>query len=49
MAEAAERYSEAELDLKLSQREAGDMAALARRLNDLERKVDRLLKERAGK
>ena len=49
MAEAAERELEAELDLKLSQREAGEMAVLTRRVNDLERKVDQLLKERAGK
>jgi hypothetical protein len=49
VAEAYERRLEAELDLKLSQREAGEMATLTRRLNDLERKVDQLLKERAGK
>ena len=49
VSEAAERYSEAELDLKLGQREAGEMAALTRRVNDLERKVDQLLKARAGK
>jgi hypothetical protein len=49
VSEAAERCLEAELDLKLSQREAGEMAGLTRRLNDLERKVDQLLKERAGK
>jgi RNA polymerase sigma factor (sigma-70 family) len=49
VSEAAERYSEAELDLKLNQREAGEMAAFTRRLNDLERKVDQLLKERPGK
>jgi RNA polymerase sigma factor (sigma-70 family) len=49
LAEAHERRLEAELELKLSQREAGEMAALLRRLNELERKVEQLQKERAGK
>jgi RNA polymerase sigma factor (sigma-70 family) len=47
--EAQARRLEAELDLKLSQRrEAGEMAAVLRRLNDLERKVEALQKERVG-
>jgi len=48
-AEASERRLEAELDILLSQREAGEMAALLRRLNDLERKVEQLQKEHAVK
>jgi hypothetical protein len=47
--EAQARRLEAELDLKLSQRrEAGEMAAVLRRLNDLGRKVEALRKERVG-
>ena len=49
LAEASHRHLEAELDLMLSQREAAEMAALLRRLNDLERKVEQLQKERADK
>ena len=49
VAEAHERRLEAELDLLLSQRDTGEMAAIRRRLNDLERKVEQLHKERAGK
>jgi RNA polymerase sigma factor (sigma-70 family) len=49
VAEAHERRLEAELDLKLSQRETSELAALLRRLNELERKVEQLQKERAGK
>lgn len=47
--EAHERRLEAELDLKLDQHQAGEMSALLRRLNALERKVDQLQKERARK
>ena len=49
VAEAHERRLEAELDLLLSQREAGEMATVLRRLSDLERKVEQLQKEQAGK
>ena len=49
LSEARARRLEAELDLKLCQREAGEMAAVLRRLNDLERKVEGLQKELAGK
>jgi hypothetical protein len=49
VAEAHERRLEAELDLRISQRDTGEMAAILRRLNDLERKVEQLQKERAGK
>jgi outer membrane protein TolC len=49
VAEARERRLEAELDLRLSQRETGEMAALLRRLNDIERKVEHVQKERVGK
>ncbi len=49
LSEVFERRLEAELDLKLSQRQAGDMAALLRRLNDLEQKVEQLQAGRAPK
>jgi hypothetical protein len=44
--EARQRYLEAELDLKFGQRQARETAALLRRLDELERKVDQLQKER---
>ena len=49
LSEVHERRLEAELDLKLDQHQASEMAALLRRLNDLERKVGQLQKEQAGK
>lgn len=49
LSEAEAWRLEAELNLKLSQqRGAGEMAAVFRRLNDLERKVEALQKERVG-
>jgi RNA polymerase sigma factor (sigma-70 family) len=45
--EARQRYLEAELDLKIGQRQAKETAALLRRLDELERKVEQLQKERA--
>jgi outer membrane protein TolC len=49
VAEAHERRLEAELDLRLSQREVEELGTVLRRLSDLERKVEQLQKERAGK
>jgi hypothetical protein len=49
LAEANERRLEAELDLRLSQREVEELGTVLRRLSDLERKVEQLQKERAGK
>ena len=48
LAEAYERRLEAELDLLVNQKQAGDIAALIRRVNDLERKVDQLQKGSCG-
>jgi len=48
-AEAVQQRLEAELDLKLRQKERDEMAKLIRRVSDLERKVEQLQKERAGK
>ena len=44
VSEAHHRYVEAELDLKISQRQASETATLIRRLDELERKVERLEK-----
>ena len=49
VSEAHERRLEAELGVMLSQRQGGEMAALVRRVNDLERKVEQLQLERAGR
>ena len=49
VAEAHERHLEAELTMILSQRQAGEIAALVRRVDQLERKVEQLQKERAEK
>jgi hypothetical protein len=49
VAEAHERRLEAELDLLLSQREVEELGTVLRRLSDLERRVEQLQKERAGK
>jgi hypothetical protein len=49
VSEAHERRLEAELGVMLSQRQGGEMAALVRRVNELERKVEQLQLERAGK
>jgi RNA polymerase sigma factor (sigma-70 family) len=46
VAEATARRVEAEYDLKASQKEAAESAAILRRLSELERKVDQLLLER---
>ena len=47
VAEARERRLGAEMDLLLSQREAGESASVLRRLSELERKVEQLQNERA--
>jgi RNA polymerase sigma factor (sigma-70 family) len=49
VAEVRERRLEAELDLRIGQRESAEMAAVLSRLNELERKVEQLKKERIGK
>jgi hypothetical protein len=49
VSEAHERRLEAELGVMLSQRQGGEMAALVRRVNELERKVEQLQRERVGK
>jgi hypothetical protein len=49
VSEARERRLEAELGVMLSQRQGGEMAALVRRVNELERKVEQLQLERTGK
>jgi hypothetical protein len=49
VSEAHERRLEAELGVMVSQRQGGEMAALVRRVNELERKVEQLQLERAGK
>ena len=49
VSEAHERRLEAELGVMLSRRQGGEMAALVRRVNELERKVEQLRLERAGK
>jgi RNA polymerase sigma factor (sigma-70 family) len=45
LAEALERRLEAEYELKARRKEAGEAAAILRRLSDLERKVDHLLEQ----
>ncbi len=45
VAEATERRLEAEYDLKVSQKEAAESAAILRRLSELERKMDQLLQD----
>lgn len=49
VSEAHHRYIEAELDLKISQRQASATAALIRRMEGLERKVERLEQARTGR
>ncbi len=49
VSEAHERRLEAELAVMLSQRQAGEIAALLQRVSELERKVEQLQKEREGK
>jgi RNA polymerase sigma factor (sigma-70 family) len=47
--EAHHRHVEAELDLKINQRRSTETATLLNRVDELERKVDQLQKERAGR
>ncbi len=49
LAEAQQRHLEAELTMMLSQRKAGEITGLQRRVDELERKVEQLQKERAAK
>jgi hypothetical protein len=49
VSEAHERRLEAELAVMLSQRQDSEIAALLRRVNELERKVEQLQKGRTGK
>ncbi|MGP0067046.1 MAG: RNA polymerase sigma factor [Isosphaeraceae bacterium] len=48
LAEARQRRLEAELQIKLGEKEAAEKASILRRLGELERKVEDLSRERAG-